>query len=102
MTHSRLSQGQLNGFLGELQADLPAGWRLWLTLLDDASPGELSLRKLTLSIVAPTGNCRGREWYSTSPERDRWEEIDSDAIRTTDEVLALVRTELRNLSREVT
>ena len=113
MADSRLSQSDIDNFLTELALTLAtpsekgsslwaAGYRLWLTLLDDASPGELRVRKLIMVILdeprpalLPAGDRsrRSREWYSTSPAEDRWEEIDSDAVRTSAEVLAVVKAE---------
>ncbi len=65
---------------------------MWLTVLDDNSGGQLRVRKLVLSVrEEATGERRAREWYSTSPEEDRWEEIDSDTVRSSTELLELIK-----------
>lgn len=98
MAESRLSQSDIHDFLTSLHRDgfgtlekgpslQGAGRQLWLTLLDDASPGQLRIRKLVLSISGgPT-----REWFTTHPQHDRWSDIDSDSERSSEELLALVK-----------
>jgi hypothetical protein len=118
MTVSRLSQSDVDTFITQLNATMTgtlekgpslwvAGYRLWLTLLDDASPGQLRVRKLIMVILdeprpatlpAPKRHRRSREWYSTSPDEDRWEEIDSDQVLTSAEVLTRVKAEFAGLA----
>ena len=94
----RLTQTDLQDFftrlyeegLGTLEKgpSLQAGaHRLWLTLLDDATPSQLRLRKLVLSIPGKLNH----EWFTTHPDEDRWQDLDTDTEHTSDEVLAAVR-----------
>jgi hypothetical protein len=51
------------------------------------------VRKLILVILDERRHRRSREWYSTTSAEDRWEEIDSDEVRSSAEVLAIVKAE---------
>lgn len=98
MTDSRLTQTDVHNFLAGLEQDglgklekngsLQAGsLRLWLTLLDDTSSGQLRLRKLVLSIPGRVP----REWFSVDRDQDRWQDLESDGSLSSAEVLELVR-----------
>ncbi len=102
MTGSRLSQTDIHEFLAGLERDgfgtlekgpclQTQGQRLWLTLLDDGSPTQLRLRKLVLSIPGQPP----REWFSTHPEEDRWQDIDTDVEYSSEEVLVAIRARAR-------
>ena len=123
MSGARLTSTDLERFLADLQGELQPsltppdapvlqrgpslaakGCRLWLTLLDDATPGQLRVRKLNLAIfedwrspqgARPAGPARAREWYSTSPVADRWQEFTQPGDEEWDSasVLEMVRAE---------
>ena len=120
---SRLSKTDIDDFVtqlfSEVQISLPlgdyklergpsiwaGGYRLWVTLLDDASPGQLRVRKLVLAIrdePRENGQSIGRgqfhwsrEWYSTDPTEDRWQDMEAEDDResTSAAVLEVVRDE---------
>ncbi len=104
---ARLTQADLDAFLTQLAEECAAtlekgpslsamGYRLWLTLLDDATAGSLRVRKLTMALIPQAGSTlprRSREWFSTNPAKDIWTEIDREGDLSADALLAVVRGE---------
>ena len=108
---SRLSQPEIDAFLTQLAGEFApgictlekgpslsaGGYRLWLTLLDDAPGGQLRVRKFTMALVPEPGSTRSnqerrsREWFSASPAEDRWGEIDGDEELSSEELLAVAK-----------
>ncbi len=105
---SRLSQPEIDAYLTQLAGEFAPGicrlekgpslsargYRLWLTLLDDAAGGQLRVRKFTMALVPQPGSDqerRSREWFSTSPAEDRWGEIDGNQELSSEELLAVAK-----------
>jgi len=104
---TRLTQADLDAFLTQVAGECGAtlekgpslnalGYRLWLTLLDDAAGGSLRVRKLTMALIPEAGSTltrRSREWFSTHPTEDRWTEIDCEQELAAAELLAVIKAE---------
>lgn len=114
---ARLTQADLDAFLTQLAEECAAtlekgpslsalGYRLWLTLLEDATGGSLRVRKLTMALIPQPGSTlpqRSREWFSTNPNEDRWTEIDCEQELAAAELLAAIKAEfLRHILLSLT